>query len=43
MIGAIQRLQGMQIFKGTHLFDSFHVIRNFGKMAERKDLQGKIS
>lgn len=43
MIGGLKRLYDMEIFKGSHLFDSFHVIRNFGKMAERKDILGQVS
>lgn len=43
MASAIKRLQDHNLFKGTHLIDSFHVLRNFSKMAERKDLQKEVS
>ena len=39
---AIVKLQNNGIFSGTHLLDSFHVIRNFAKMSNRKDLMAEL-
>jgi hypothetical protein len=38
MTSALSHLKSNNIFKGTHLLDSFHVIRNFIKTSKRKDL-----
>lgn len=43
MLSALDRLQQNDAFKGSHLIDSFHVIRNFGRMSERKDLLKNVS
>lgn len=43
MLSALDRLKQSDTFKGSHLIDSFHVIRNFGKMSERKDLLKNVS
>lgn len=43
MLSAFERLRNNDAFKGSHLIDSFHVIRNFGKMSERRDLLKDVS
>ena len=43
MISAFERLKYHETYKGSHLIDSFHVIRNFAKMSERKDIQKDVS
>lgn len=43
MISALTRLKNNNVFTGSHLFDSFHVIRNFGKMTENKELMTYLS
>jgi hypothetical protein len=39
---AIVKLQNNGYFSGTHLLDAFHVLRNFAKMSNRKDLMGEV-
>ena len=39
---AINKLQNNGAFSGTHLLDAFHVIRNFAKMSNRKDLMAEV-
>ena len=39
---AIVKIQNNGSFAGTHLLDAFHVIRNFAKMSNRKDLMGEV-
>ena len=43
MASAIERLRQNYAYQGAHLIDSFHVIRNFAKMSERKDLLKTVS
>ncbi|MBP9839127.1 MAG: hypothetical protein KBC84_10500 [Proteobacteria bacterium] len=42
MASAIIKLKNNGSFSGTHLLDAFHVIRNFAKMANRRDLMGEV-
>jgi hypothetical protein len=43
MISALNKLRNNGVFEGSHLYDSFHVIRNFGKMTQRKGLMKVLS
>ena len=43
MSSAIKKLIDKGIYQGNHLIDSFHVIRNFVKSSQRKDLANELS
>ena len=43
MVAAMNELIKEEYYSGTHLIDSFHVIRNFAKMSQNRSLLSDLA